>query len=382
MRHRLVIIITVALVIGILIALNAANYARPKQEPESELSPNRSTYNAGPTGTRALYDLLSESGFQVTRWREGLIKLSGNVGAKVGTFVIVGGMPRPISEEDSTSLLQWVEHGGRLVIIDRTPNLRLLPKSGQWTFYTESLNFPETGIDPANSDQMTAQTDAVHPSQPTLLTRGVQSIRPSHYASVIRFKRSPKVEAQSHNSQPKSSGHQTRDDGSSSGDTADSNDEEEPGDETASPPVDKTSSTAVSPAPVVHAITAMGALLIDYPHGRGRVIVLCDPYIVSNGGIKLADNLQLALNALTQSSGLIAFDEYHQGHSVSENALAVYFASRWFGLVGVALAVRCLCRKSIGVQAWNSWPRWPNYNNAPALSIWRLRTFTRAPGEC
>src|SRR2546423_15463659 len=109
MRHRLVIIITVALVIGILIALNAANYARPKQEPESESSPNRSTYNAGPTGTRALYDLLSESGFQVTRWREGLIKLSGNVGAKVGTFVIVGGMPRPISEEDSTSLLHWVE---------------------------------------------------------------------------------------------------------------------------------------------------------------------------------------------------------------------------------------------------------------------------------
>ena len=70
----------------------------------------------------------------------------------------------------------------------------------------------------------------------------------------------------------------------------------------------------------------MGALLIDYPHGRGRVIVLCDPYIVSNGGIKLADNLQLALNALTRSNGLIAFDEYHHGHSVSENALAVYFA--------------------------------------------------------
>ena len=35
-----------------------------------EFAPNRSTYHSGPTGTRALHDLLNESGYKVIRWRE------------------------------------------------------------------------------------------------------------------------------------------------------------------------------------------------------------------------------------------------------------------------------------------------------------------------
>ena len=54
--------------------------------------------------------------------------------------------------------------------------------------------------------------------------------------------------------------------------------------------------------------------------------MLSDPYIVSNNGIKLDDNLQLAVNTLTERKGLIAFDEFHQGHSASGNALATYFS--------------------------------------------------------
>src|ERR1700682_667958 len=150
MRQRLAIIVTIAVVLGVLIALNAAKYARPAQQPESELTPNRSTYNAGPTGTRALYDLLSESGYKVARWREPSSKLGGERGTRVGTFVIVGAMLRPISRDDAGSLLRWVEGGGRLVIIDRTPNFHLLPKSGQWSVSTELLNFPEPDIDPAD----------------------------------------------------------------------------------------------------------------------------------------------------------------------------------------------------------------------------------------
>ena len=65
-------------------------------------------------------------------------------------------------------------------------------------------------------------------------------------------------------------------------------------------------------------------------------MVLSDPYIVANGGIKLNDNLQLAINTLVDRDGLIAFDEYHQGRGISRNAFASYFA----GTPVIALAAQ------------------------------------------
>jgi len=62
----------------------------------------------------------------------------------------------------------------------------------------------------------------------------------------------------------------------------------------------------MSPAPVVYLGNDEGAILIDYPHGRGRIVLLSDPYVVANNGISLKDNLQLALNLVTTSKGLTA----------------------------------------------------------------------------
>src|SRR5262249_34581418 len=87
-----------------------------------------------------------------------------------------------------------------------------------------------------------------------------------------------------------------------------------------------TEAAGISPAPAVHIAQRRGAPLIDYPHGSGRIVVLSDPYIVANGGIQLADNLQLAVNTIASGSGLIAFDEYHQGRGISQNEFAAYFA--------------------------------------------------------
>jgi hypothetical protein len=70
----------------------------------------------------------------------------------------------------------------------------------------------------------------------------------------------------------------------------------------------------------------VGALLVDYAYGRGRVVVLSDPYIVSNAGISRADNLFLASNVVTGGRrGRIAFDEFHQGYGATENRLFAYF---------------------------------------------------------
>jgi hypothetical protein len=92
------------------------------------------------------------------------------------------------------------------------------------------------------------------------------------------------------------------------------------------PLVDSEGVPLESPAPVVHVEDRNGALLVDYSYGQGKIVVLSDPYMVANGGIKLDDNLQLALNALGSRDKLIAFDEFHHGKGISQNAFAGYFA--------------------------------------------------------
>ena len=84
-----------------------------------EIAPNRSTYHSGPTGTRAFHDLLNESGYKVIRWRETPEKLLGGFGVLISTFVVVGQMQVPFTEDEAKALHQWIALGGRFVLIDR-----------------------------------------------------------------------------------------------------------------------------------------------------------------------------------------------------------------------------------------------------------------------
>jgi hypothetical protein len=292
MRQRFGIILMFVLAVVILIAINSVAYVQEEDKQDSELAPNRSSYNAGATGTRAFYDLLNESGYKVTRWREPPEKLLGAGGEKVGTFVIIGRPTVSIDEEEAKSLLLWVERGGHLVIIDRRPEEFLLPRSGDWTITTEFIDYPGYGVDPANQQQMTEGVKAIRPAQPTLLTREVESVMPSRYYSAIKFFRATKDESKAATSSKS----------------------------------EAASDSITSPAPVVHLTASDKALLIDYPHGQGRIVVLSDPFIVANDGINLHDNLQLALNLVTTKDGLIAFDEFHQGRGTTHNAFVSYFS--------------------------------------------------------
>jgi uncharacterized protein DUF4350 len=319
MRQRLTIIVTIVVVLGVLIALNATTYVHHEPEPDSEVAPNRSTYHSGATGTRALYDVLSESGYKVMRWREAPGRLLSEQGPKVQSFVIIGGTKLPVEENDAKNLLLWVERGGWLVLINRNPEIYLLPASGAWAITTELLDYPWPSIDPANPKEMTEEVKPVKPVQPTLLTREVESVMASRFASIISITPTKKE-------QPQKEGKQ-REHGSDNEDKEPLNQDEPPPAPVASMQTSaETSATPAFPAPVVHLSGAKGALLLDYPKGRGRIIVLSDPYIVSNGGISLKDNLQLAVNILASGGGLIAFDEYHQGRGTSGNALVTYFA--------------------------------------------------------
>ena len=329
MRQRLGIIITVLLAIGILIAINSAAYVSEDEKQDSELAPNRSSYNAGSTGTRALYDFLSESGYKVMRWRDTPERLLGDSGKNVRTFVIIGTPRVSVDEDEAKSLLLWVERGGRLVIVDRRPEDYLLPPSGDWKVTTEFLDFPGFGVDPAHPEQMTEGVKPLQPVQPTLLTRDVESVMPSRFLSSIKLfvpgKEAKKKSDQTSVKNEEAGGEGVGEDFESSVDEppAPADSGTGPG---LGPKITIADSPHNSPAPVVHLSTAKTAVLLDYPHGNGRIVLLSDPFIIANGGIGLKDNLQLAINLMATADGLTAFDEYHQGKGITHNAFVGYFA--------------------------------------------------------
>lgn len=309
MRQRLTIIFTFVVIIGLLVLLNTVTHLKQEKVQYFEITPNRSTYHNGPTGLRALHDFLSESGYKVIRWRETPKKLLGDSGKLVTTFVVVGQTQIPLGDDDASALRDWVSAGGRLVIIDRKLN-NLAPGPGGWRILASALEMPNIDVDPANSSQMTDGVTALQPVQPTVLTSSIQSVLPSRYGSRLRVL--PPSEEDS--SKP----------GRSAIMIAPSRRSPKPviSESPPPPPVE----TPSSPAPIVHIADSNGALLVDYSFGFGKVVILSDPYIVTNSGIKLSDNLQLAINTITARDGVIAFDEYHQGRGVTENAFAAYFA--------------------------------------------------------
>jgi hypothetical protein len=154
MRQRLTIILTVIVILGALVVLNTITYVKKEKPVDTEMAPNRSTYHSGPTGTRALYDFLSESGFRVIRWRESPDRLLTS-GANIRTLVIVGSTQLPFSEEHAEPILTWVERGGRLILIDRDPPSFLLPRSGDWLINMKGYRFPFGDVDPADPKVMT-----------------------------------------------------------------------------------------------------------------------------------------------------------------------------------------------------------------------------------
>jgi hypothetical protein len=338
----------------VLVALNAASYVRVEQESDTEGAPDRSTLNAGGTGTLALFEYLRQRGLDVVRWNEPMSSLTNEGEGGVASLVIVGRTRRPFERSETDAILRWVAAGGRLVVVDRSPNPSLLPTSGGWRVGSEVFETPGPDIRPDDVEQMTRDVPLITPAQPTVLTRGVSEVARSRFAGrlhVYQVDAAPKSNAppavigsgppvrrviipkQMPNATP--TPFATPDD-----------DEDEPSEDEPPPPPAPMSTPASRPSsgdprasnerasndedvPVVHVADGregVGAMLVDYAYGRGRVVVLSDPYIVSNAGINRADNLFLASNVVTGGRrGRIAFDEFHQGYGATENHMLAYF---------------------------------------------------------
>jgi hypothetical protein len=85
-----------------------------------------------------------------------------------------------------------------------------------------------------------------------------------------------------------------------------------------------------SPSATYHIGDNQGAIVADARAGRGRVVLVGDPFIVANNGIAEEDNLALAMNILEERPpGRVTFDEYHHGygnqHLIGSGGLIGYF---------------------------------------------------------
>jgi hypothetical protein len=314
MKQRLILFLMIVGLVGVLVLLNALTYVQTQKEPDSELHPNRSTYNPGATGTQAFYTLLSETGRKPVRWQDSPEGLT-NTTNKPSVFVVVGAMRREFTENDATSLLRWVSQGGRLVVIDREPPQDLKTSTANWKIDVSSDPAVELfSVDPTDQKQMTTSTDAAKPIQPTVFTNGVNAVQPSRFSGWVSFERL--------NGDGQSTGYGTGSDAPLKEVRVVEGDVHEPS----------------SGAPVVHVAGDQKNLLVDVPFGSGQVVYLTDPYIVSNAGINIVDNAQLAINIVSTNGGTIAFDEYHQGYGSNANRLFQYFE----GTPVIAIFVQCV----------------------------------------
>ncbi len=205
MKERLFIFLGLGLLVALLVGLNAVTYVQKEKVPDSEARPNRSTYNTGPTGTRAFHDLLVSTGQKVKRWEKpvsDLVKESKNVNNNgedyISTFVIVGKTRREIGADEIKQLLEWVDLGGRLVIIDRDPPFDLIESTAPWTIKQagrgngitpDEIALLLPTVDPTNPKQMTDGEAAAKPLQVASATYHVNAVQPSKFATSFLIQR-------------------------------------------------------------------------------------------------------------------------------------------------------------------------------------------------
>lgn len=331
MKQKLALLIGVLLLFIVLAGLNAANYTQKEKTPDTEINPNRSTYNSGATGTQAYYALLAETGRNVTRWQEPPSALL-TARRKPAVFVVTGAVRRPFTDLEVEHLLRWVSEGGRLVLIDRMPAKALVATTGNWNLsLAGDVHGDVMFVDPTDQKQMIEGAAAVKPVQPTVITQSINAAQPSRFAASIRFEPIAVGEETQMRAQVESGlapppaavstpsidnkngvvyGIPTR----------------TPLPETYDPPPDvEPVETDALNGPVVHLATGDKNLVVEAPYGSGRILLLADPYIISNGGIGLVDNAQLGINLVSVANGQVAFDEFHQGYGSDNNRFLQFF---------------------------------------------------------
>ncbi len=335
MKRYFGIIATIGIVLIVLFALSAAGTVTLDRPPEDEYLPNRSSYNTGATGTRAFYQLLEESGYQVGRWRESYknLNLDGSK-AKGASLIIVG----PYNSYDFTftrerpELHNWVAAGGQLLIISRSPQTQFgdsVAVSSKEKSYELKGKKPEDLVEP-NSNILI--------SQPTELTKNLRGLAVSKLATRLKFSQENILTNREENGDEDDDGAIALPTPASKSDSPKSTPTPRPLTNPTPPPgvvggipgkvIIKPKEQLQLSVPVVHLGDNEGAVLAECTYGKGRVIFLSDPFIIANNGIRQGANLNLAMNLIETLGGnqrKIFFDEYHHGFQSQGNSMLTYF---------------------------------------------------------
>ncbi len=153
-----------------IVAINFIFVGEENEQQENEQTGSRSSYRATPFGTMAFYDLLAESGYQMTRLDRPFTELGART--DITTLVVISLPPfSGPNEEEFKSLNAWIETGGWLIVIDRDVEAR--------------FGNAEASTHRANSQ------DGVRPFQPTLYTKGIERIELSPFANRVKLKNAP-----------------------------------------------------------------------------------------------------------------------------------------------------------------------------------------------
>ena len=368
MRQKLFIFLGLIFLAVALVGLNLASYVQKEKVPDSETDPNRSTYNTGASGARAFFDLLNETGRRAVRWQEPPLALLSDEKDAPKTFVVIGQLRREFTEEEREHLLSWVSDGGKLVVIDREPQNNLLTTTANWSIKAVQTDGIPFGVDPSNQQQMTDKVPAGKPVQPSIYTRNVNAVQPSRFASSVKLeffgasnegggKLGSASPTPKYGANPVNPGYPKTTPTPVFRNEREYDDEPPPmmtkptpanrgsGIGSGQPPPKPAGTpmaaveTAAQNAPVVHLANRDKTLLVDFPYGSGEIVYLTDPYMVSNAGISLVDNAQMAINAVAARDGSIAFDEYHHGYGANENRMLAYFAGTPVAAIFAQLAL-------------------------------------------
>src|SRR5437588_12271209 len=164
MKRNASAIILVSSLFLLLIGLNFVFFVDRSDAEENELSADRSSYRSTPYGTLAFYTLLAESQYDVTRLEKPFTELKDH---EPGTLVVI--TPPDVhnpDEEEFAALDKWIEAGGLLIIVDRDIN-KQIGDAGIHTEYASAKS-------------------PIRILQPSSLTRGVQAVAVSDYASRVK----------------------------------------------------------------------------------------------------------------------------------------------------------------------------------------------------
>jgi hypothetical protein len=328
----------VVLVIAAVLVLSLLWACAKMLRPNDSGGMGRDSYGVRGDGFRGLYEILDALHIPV---RRGLAPPRQG-GESAYTIALLGPDPQLVLFEPKylTSLLSWVDGGGRLVVAPA-------PHKHNWYFDETHKTVPGERDILKLLEVHDVVTLSEHPPSEAVTKERQRNLRDSGRSGSPRnrdFDSEDFWDAFSY-SRPAPRGLDVEATGSLAKLAADVHRIAAPGDEFA---ILEAGAQPPSGTLALKNDDGKKSLLVAVvPRGKGEIVVISDPVLLSNALVAQADNSVLAARVLSPQGEAVDFDEYYHGLAVRGNPL--YLLTRP-GFAAVAAAILLV----IGVVAWRA----------------------------